>query len=745
MEFETEKLQDFERIVIIANRLPFNIVTKDNQKVLLQNTGGLVSAIMSLSDKMSSSTLTNAQKILWVGHSEFSKSEFEELESPIDIFDIFPVSIPEKINKNYYHGFSNDTLWPLFHYFPMFTVYKESYYEAYIEANRLFLSEIEKIIRPTDFIWVHDYQLLLLPQMIRKKFPKANIGFFLHIPFPSYEIFRLLNRKWREELLVGMLGADLIGFHTNDYTQNFLKTVRRILGYDNTIRKIFTPERIIKTDAFPIGIDYNKFNNALSSKQVENEIEIIEQYLGDCKLIFSIDRLDYSKGIMNRLLGLEIFLEKYPQWHDKMIFNMVVAPSRDTIPRYEKMKKEIEATVGRINGKYSNLGWRPIIYQYKSLNFEQLVALYSISHVGLITPLRDGMNLVAKEYVTCQGKNVGVLILSEFAGAVAELGEAIIINPIDAIEVSDSIIKALEMSEDERCERIRLMKKRIESYDVFAWADDFINQLRIIKKEQIMLDIKSVNNSIKNKMKKDYQSALKRIIFLDYDGTLVPFSKYPDKALPDERVIKQLKQLSEDNKNTVVIISGRKKEFLDGCFGKLDIILIAEHGYFIKNIKTHWKNISGTEATSEWKQFVEPLMKKFTERCNGSFIEEKETAIVWHYRNGEPDFALVRAQELKEELKEFLVYHKDLQLIEGNKIIEIKKVGFDKGSSSINLIQNQNYDFILAIGDDRTDEDLFKVLPEFAYSIKVGLVPSNAKFNLTKQYEVNDLINGLLS
>ena len=624
MEFETEKSQDFERIVIIANRLPFNIITNNNNnKILLQNSGGLVSAIMTLSKNMAKSKLTEYQKIIWVGNSEFSKTDFDVLESPSDSFDIYPVKIPEKINHNFYNGFSNDTLWPIFHYFPMFTVYKESYYEAYVEANRLFLTEIEKIIRPKDFIWIHDYQLLLLPRMIRNKFPKANLGFFLHIPFPSYEIFRLLNRKWREELLLGMLGADIIGFHTNDYTQNFLKTVRRILGYENTVRKILTPERIIKTDAFPISIDYDKFHNALCNSQVEKEIEIIAQYLNDCKLIFSVDRLDYSKGIMNRLLGLEQFLEKYPEWHDKMIYNMIVAPSRDSIPQYKKMKNEIEATVGRINGKYSHLGWRPIIYQYKSLNFEQLVALYSISHVGLITPLRDGMNLVAKEYVTCQGKNIGVLILSEFAGAVAELGEAIIINPIDINEVSESIKKALEMDEDERRERINLMKKRIKSYDVFAWAEDFLNQLKIIKKEQIMLDVKLINNTIKLKIKKDYQSSLKRIILLDYDGTLVPFSKYPDKAIPDDRVIKLLKQLSEDDKNKVVIISGRKKEFLESCFGKLDIILIAEHGYFIKNIESHWMNISGTEDNSEWKQFVKPLMKKFTERCNGSLLKRK--------------------------------------------------------------------------------------------------------------------------
>lgn len=739
-----EKLQYPGRIVIIANRLPFNIITKNDQKVLIQNSGGLVSAVMSLSEKINSLQGGQSHKIIWIGSSDFSKNDYDALDPPPESFDLYPVSVPESIYDGYYHGFSNDTLWPLFHYFPVFAVFNESYYEAYAEANFCFLTEIEKIIRPDDFIWVHDYQLLLLPRLIRKKFPRANIGFFLHIPFPSYEIFRLLNRKWREELLEGMLGADLIGFHTNDYTQNFLYTVRRILGYDNELREIYTPERIIKADAFPIGIDFKKFSNAVSSKPVKEETKILEQQLGKCKLIFSVDRLDYTKGIMNRLLGLEVFFEKYPQWQDKVIYNMVVVPSRDIIPRYQKMKKDIEATVGRINGKFSHLGWRPIIYQYRSLGFEQLVALYSISHAGLITPLRDGMNLVAKEYVTCQGKNIGVLILSEFAGAVAELGEAIIVNPSDAGEVADAVNRALEMSEQEKLQRIERMKKRLESYDVFTWAEDFRNQLKVIKNEQIMLDIKLVSNEIINRIKKDYQSSLKRIILLDYDGTLVPFSKYPEKALPDSKVLKQIKKLSEDNKNNIVIVSGRDKKFLDKCFKGLKISLVAEHGFFIKHRGSVWAAIRDND-NNEWMNNVKSLMQKYTERCYGSFIEEKESALVWHYRNAEPDFALVRSQELKEELMEFLLHNKELHLVEGNKIIEIKRIGYDKGFSARTIIENENYDFILAIGDDRTDEDLFRALPESAYTIKVGLFQSKAKYNLTHQYEVNNFIDELLS
>lgn len=487
--------QKFKRIVIIAYRLPFKIAKSGSKRVLEQNTGGLVSAILSLAEKMGKNENSEtSKKIVWVGHSEFTKSELDNMATQDIEFDIHPVSIPDKINTDYYEGFCNDMLWPLFHYFPMYAVFKDSYFDAYVNANQLFMEVLEKIIQPDDFIWVHDYQLFLLPKLIRNKYSKSNIGFFLHIPFPSFEVFRLLKRRWRDELLNGILGADLIGFHTNDYTQHFLYTVRRILGYENSLRKIYTPERVIKADAFPIGIDFDKFSEAVNSENVLGLSERNSDFIGDNKLIFSVDRLDYTKGILNRLLGYESFLDKYPHWRGKVIFNMIVAPSRDNITRYKKMKKDIEANVGRINGKYSNMGWRPIVYQYKSITFDELVSLYSVSHCGLITPLRDGMNLVAKEYVACQGLNIGVLILSELAGAVAELGEAIIINPTDFSEVADAIIKALEMPLEERKERIRRMKKRIKSYNVFSWADDFINQIQLIKTEQIMMDIKLLNN-----------------------------------------------------------------------------------------------------------------------------------------------------------------------------------------------------------------------------------------------------------
>ncbi|HSN50702.1 MAG TPA: trehalose-6-phosphate synthase, partial [Bacteroidales bacterium] len=371
-----------------------------------------------------------------------------------------------------------------FHYFPSLVNYNETFFEAYDKANRLFADQLKSIIQPGDFIWVHDYQLMLLPEMIRQDFPEATIGFFLHIPFPSYEIFRLLPRIWGTSILNGMLGSNLVGFHTKEYCRYFLHSIQQTQKYKHLKNSIFIDKRTIRINVFPIGIDYEKFHTACLSNEVEEEKQRLRKLILDKKLVFSVDRLDYTKGLLARLDGIEYFLDNNPQWLEKVIFNMVVIPSRDSIVRYMKMKKDIESTVARINGKYNNIGWTPIIYQYTSLTFAELVALYDLSDAGLITPLRDGMNLVAKEYVACQVDNKGILILSEMTGAASELKESIIINPVDHKEISDAIRLALEMPKEEVESRILKMQKRISAYDVFTWSSEFFKQAGTIKQSK---------------------------------------------------------------------------------------------------------------------------------------------------------------------------------------------------------------------------------------------------------------------
>jgi trehalose 6-phosphate synthase/phosphatase len=747
---------NFKRLVIVAYRLPFKLVKNGKKNIAEQNSGGLVSAILSLSEKMTTSDGTPS-KILWVGTGE--KELGEENINPH--FDLFPVEISDEMNEKYYGGLCNDTIWPLFHYFPSLTTYDTEYFEAYSQSNQLFYEKIKSILLPGDFVWVHDYQLLLLPSLIRDSFPEVNIGFFLHIPFPSFEIFRMLPNKWREAFLNGLLGADLIGFHINDYTQHFLKSVKRTLGYEIHEKYIHLKNRVVKADAFPIGIDFDKFYKACTTQVVIYEKGKLKKILSDRKLIFSVDRLDYSKGLLIRLKAYECFLEKYPQWHEKAVFNMVVVPSRDTIDQYIDLKKELEAMIGRINGKYSNLSWRPIIYQYKSLSFNELVALYDISFVGLITPLRDGMNLVAKEYIACQKENLGVLILSEMAGAAVELHESIIITPNDIEATADAIITALEMPKKEREAKICKMQHRLKNYDVFAWADDFFNQTQEVKEIQQKMKVNYINDEIRQKIIHAFTQSKQRIIFLDYDGTIVPLNNDPEKATLSTKLgqilspifnllspitdygtdntRRILKRITSNPKNRIIIISGREKEFLEKQFRNMNVTLIAEHGYFIKEYNSNW--VTQADINLSWKDKILPILKEYVNMCTGSMVEEKHASLTWHYRNVDQDIAAIRIHELKDDLSEILKNESKLQILDGNKVIEIKSIMYDKGTAASTFLKDNEYDFIMAVGDDKTDEDLFRVLPENAITIKIGTDPSFAKYSIKEQSMLYDLLD----
>ena len=725
---------DFKRIIVVAYRLPFKILRKKEEFYPIQNSGGLVSAILSLSSKMNSEN-NSSSKILWVGTGD---PELGKINVHPGI-ELVPVEIPRKINDKYYGGFCNDTIWPLFHYFPTNTVYDTSYYNAYVTANNLFFQKLQKIIEPGDFVWAHDYQLFLLPDMIRKSFPKLDIGFFLHIPFPSFEMFRLLPKNWREAILKGMTGADVIGFHINDYTQYFLRSVKRTLGYKVEQNFISINSRLSKADAFPIGIDFTKFHDACYSPKTNFQKNKIRKYLGDRKLIFSVDRLDYSKGFLFRLKSYERFLERFPEWHFRVTFNMVVVPSRDNIQEYRILKKEIEATVGRINGKYSTLNWRPLIYQYKSIPFNEMIAIYNLSDVGFITPLRDGMNLVAKEYVACQTEKHGMLVLSEMTGAAIELNEAIIINPTDIDEAAEALNRALTMPEIEKEKRIHKMQNRLRRYDVFTWTNDFFNQVEEVKKEKKNLHVKYLDENTRRSIKIKYHESQRRLFLIDYDGTLTPIVKLPEMALLSEETEKILQTIISDPCNIMVIISGRTQEFLEEQFKNLDVIMVAEHGYMIKYPGIGWHK--NKEIDLSWKEKFLPLLNDYVDRCTGSMIEDKNASLVWHYRNADEETASLRINELRDDLSEILKSDLKLRVLEGDKVLEIKSILYDKGTIATRIINSGEYDFILAIGDDSTDEDLFKAVPESGFTIKIGCNPTNARFNLRDQSQIVEILS----
>ncbi len=730
------------RLVIVSNRLPFTVTEREGEFYFKKSVGGLVSGLVTYLDTLKNSSVK--KEYIWVGWPEIAlddESLKEKMKSKaLSQFHTYPVFLPEETKEKFYYGFCNKTIWPLFHYFPSYAVYDEDYWEHYKRANEAFCDAIMEIISPDDLVWVHDYQLMLAPKLMREKSPDITIGFFLHIPFPSYEVFRLLPAKWRKEILEGLLGADLVGFHTDDYTEYFLRCVLRILGYDHEMGVIKGGGRIVKADTFPMGIDFERFSDSLSRLEVKGKRERIERALKGFKVILSVDRLDYTKGILNRLLGYELFLENNPQWHQRVVLALIVVPSRLGVEKYQEMKRQIDELVGKINGRFSSLDWTPILYRYTSLPFPSLVAHYSVSDVGLVTPLRDGMNLIAKEYIAARTDGTGVLILSEMAGASKELGEAIIINPNNKEEIAEALKQALEMPKEEQARRIQIMQRRLEQYDVVRWGEDFLSQLLSVKEAQNRFNAKIIGPDIREQLIRDYKKAKRRAIFLDYDGTLVPLAWHAEWAKPGNETLSLIKSFSQDPKTEVVLISGRDKNTIQKWFGSLSIVLVAEHGARIREKNKGWKLIR--PLTAEWKSQLLPMLKRYAARVPGSFVEEKEFSVAWHYRRSDPGLASIRSKELIDDLTHFAA-NVDIQMLQGSKVVEVRSGGVNKGAAAMHLISKDTFDFILAVGDDWTDEDLFKALPETAYSIRVGLTSSHAKFNLHDHAEVIQLLKQL--
>lgn len=729
------------KLLLISNRLPVTVIEEKNQLKFRPSAGGLVTGISDYLDSLSGVSLAELEHI-WVGWpgSSLSAGRAEEVRSILKRdFSSHPVYISQKLMDDFYNGFCNKTIWPLFHYFPSHTSYDEEHWNAYVKVNEIFCQEVLNLVESGDVVWIHDYHLMLLPRLLREQIKTLSIGFFLHIPFPSYELFRLLPRSWQVKILEGLLGADLVGFHTHDYTQHFLKCVLSVLGYEHGMGKIVLEDRMVKAETVPMGINFQKFFDLGSSRELDKEKTALRKSFLNRKVILSIDRLDYTKGILNRLEGYETFLAHNPAWHEKVNLMMVVVPSRVGVEHYRLMKRQIDEQVGKINGKFGSLTWTPIIYQYKFLPLRQLVALYCVSDVALVTPIRDGMNLIAKEYIATRTDRTGVLILSEMAGAARELGEALIINPNDRIEIAAALRQALEMPIPEQVKRMEAMQKRLRRYDVTKWGSEFLRELFAIKEEQRRFEIRLLGNQQEAVVEK-YRQALSRLIILDYDGTLIPFSKDPTKVKPPQEVREVLELLAADPLNEVIINSGRDRKTLMDWFAGLDIGLVAEHGVWIKERGADWRMIRPLD--NSWKKDVLPVLEIYVDRLPGSLIEEKEFSIAWHYRACQPELASVRAKELMDYLVDFTASI-DVQVLHGNKLIEIRCAGINKGLASLSWLLEKKYDFILAVGDDWTDEDLFKALPEEAYSIKVGLGQTYARYNLYNYQEVLNLLKKL--
>ncbi|MBS1522897.1 MAG: bifunctional alpha,alpha-trehalose-phosphate synthase (UDP-forming)/trehalose-phosphatase [Bacteroidetes bacterium] len=721
------------KTIIVSNRLPVKIQENNGEYSLLPSEGGLATGLGSIYKQGDNIWIG------WPGLEVTDEAVQKKITKQLKEQSLLPVFLSQEEISEYYEGFSNEVLWPVFHYYAStYANYKESNWDFYQQVNEKFKQSVLNIAKPGDTIWIHDYQLMLLPYLIRKENPDMSIGFFLHIPFPSYEMFRLI--PWRAELMQGVLGADLVGFHTFDDVRHFINASTRILPITSSANIITDGERSIVVESFPMGIDDKKYADLTHDPEVKKDIRLIHDTFKHIKLIVTIDRLDYSKGILQRLQVFEYVLEHYPEYREKIALYMVVVPSRDTVPQYAQLRDQIDKRVGTINSVYRTIDWVPIHYYYRSLPIEMLSALYFTADVCLVTPMRDGMNLVSKEYIASRVNNDGVLVLSEMAGASKELIDALIVNPNNTVEVAQTLIQAINMPLEEQRRRMVQMRQMVSKFNVSHWVKIFMDKLNEVKQLQRSMLTRYIGSATEQSIISRYAKTQKRIIFLDYDGTLVEFKPIIDQAAPDEDLYTIINQLTEDPANHVVLISGRKHDILGEWFANNDIDMIAEHGAWFKKQHSGWHKLPGLSA--QWKHDILPVLETYVDRTPGTFIEEKSYSLVWHYRKAQKGLGELRANELMNTLK-YITNDKGLQLLPGDKVVEVKNMEINKGKAALTMVDGNKYDFIMALGDDYTDEDIFKALPDNAVTIKIGSNVSAAKFYLRTPSEARRLLKTL--
>lgn len=728
------------KYIIVSNRLPVKIEKLNNQWNFTPTSGGLATGLKTVHEN---------GKSLWIGWAGISAEEIEEndykvLSEELKQQNYKPISLSGNEIDDFYLGLSNKCIWPLFHYFKQYVEFDEAQWASYVAVNQKFANAILEEVEAGDRVWIHDYQLLLVPEMVKSVRKDVTIGFFLHIPFPSFEIFRIFPK--RDELLNGMLGADLIGFHTYDYQRHFISSVKRHLHLQVNYNIVKQAEREIIIDTFPMGIDFEKFENtAIKHREIKTEDfspfrTELERHKAsnEGKIILSIDRLDYSKGVINRIKSFEYFLELYPEYQEKVRLVMVSVPSRTNVSHYKKLKRDTDEIIGRVNGKFATVNWTPIWYYYRSFDFDDLIDFYCLSDIAMVTPLRDGMNLVAKEYLATKVDNKGVLILSELAGASKELHQSLTVNPFDIRSLSESIYEAINMPEEEQIERNIELRERIRRYNVTFWSNNFLERLSAIDIDNQYHKSIRLTSHIKDSMVKEYKAAQKRLLLLDYDGTLVKFHKMRNKALPTKQVLNLINELSEDSSNQLVIISGRPMSFLEKVFTNKEITLVAEHGHYIKHAQSEaW--VDKHPTNNDWMTHILPILQQFTDNTPGTLIEKKTNSLVWHYRKTDPELGVNKAEELKTVISSMI--SNEISIMDGHKIIEVIPVGINKGIAAFDLFSSQEYDFVFVAGDDITDEDMFEKLPGDINSIKIGHKQTAAKYTVGSSDKLIDILN----
>ncbi|HEU5303443.1 MAG TPA: bifunctional alpha,alpha-trehalose-phosphate synthase (UDP-forming)/trehalose-phosphatase [Gemmatimonadales bacterium] len=723
------------RVLIVANRLPITVKPTEAGVEVQRSSGGLATGLLRPHEQSGG---------LWIGWSgapeQLTPEQRSQLDEQLAAMRLVSVPLTGDQVARYYEGFSNGVLWPLFHYLLDQVPLHVRDWEPYVEVNERFADVVAQHYRPGDLIWVHDYQLLLLPGLLRQRVPNARIGFFLHIPFPSEELFRTLPE--RDQLLRGMIGADLVGFHTPAYLRHFAASLTQILGLNIDIDRVQLPDREVRLGVFPMGIDAATFRTLAEDPAVQQQADSLRGD-GSVRLLVGVDRLDYTKGIPRRLLSFETMLQKHPDLRERVRLVQVAVPSRTGVEAYQEFRSLVDGLVGRINGDFGTPQWVPVHYIFRALSEAELVALYRAADVMVVTPLRDGMNLVAKEFVASRTDGDGVLVLSEFAGASWELPEAVQVNPYDVDGTAEACYQALMMGADERRSRLGPLRARVETYDVHRWAATFLEQLEAVTHRTAPSGRPAGFIAARQALQARLRDSEALLALIDYDGTLVPYTPTPELARPDRALLDLLGGLAARPRTEVHVVSGRGREVLQDWLGELPIALHAEHGFWSRSADGGEWTAAG-EIGGGWREPALAILRDITARTPGSLVEVKAVALAWHYRLADQDAGARRANELRLHLTQ-LLSNQPVEILAGHKVIEIRPYGIHKGRIVPPLSPEKLASTtVLAIGDDRTDEDLIAAVPPDAITIRVGPGATRARFRLDGVASVRGLLRSLI-
>ena len=718
------------RVLIVSNRLPITVRADADGIEVQPSVGGLATGLRGPHERSGG---------LWIGWpglvDPLPEEEGRALAARLEAMRAIPVQLSAEEVQRYYESYSNGVLWPLFHYFVGELPLEIEGFEDYERVNRRFAEAVVEQHRPGDLIWVHDYQLMRVPALIRERIPDARIGFFLHIPFPSSETFRILPQ--RERVLEGLLGADLVGFHTAAYVRHFSSSVLRITGSWTNVDRIPWRGREVRLGVFPMGVDAARWSELAGEPGVVQEIQSLRA--GPQRLLVGIDRLDYTKGIPRRLLAYEQLLVRHPELREQVRLVQVAVPSRTGVDAYQGLRETVDGLVGRINGRFGTPSWSPVHYLARGVSEKEVTALYRAADVLVVTPIRDGMNLVAKEFIASRTDGDGVLVLSEFTGAAAELAEALIVNPYDLEGTADALCRALQMPEKDRRMRMAALRTRVETYDVHRWASEFLDRLGSTLEPPPAL--RPSPPSLLAAAQARIREAPSAMLLLDYDGTLVEFAPTPALAVPDAELLTLLEALAR--RYAVHVVSGRPRELLERWFGALPIGLHAEHGYWSRMQGERWQGRAGIDPSS-WLPQVKAILEEYAARTPGALVEEKSAGLAWHYRAADPDFGAAQAGDLLLHLAT-LLSNVPAEVITGDRVVEIRPQGVNKGLVvPAVLARAPRGTVVAAFGDDPTDEDLFAALPAGAISVHVGPAPSRAELRLRSVSEARLFLRGLL-